>query len=172
VCCGLAHRTVRCTMSVRRRTSHSRENWAALRYNSPDCPVCHRTIQCTSGGTAIQRNSQLQKERWQRYSEEQCTTESEAHRTVRCHTRTSSPTVNWVRTLTVGWRGGAPDCPVRPSTAAIPNGHLVVEGYKYPQPPQHQASKHSKHCIQYKSNSLHSKTQPKRSIHSKSPIQL
>jgi hypothetical protein len=28
---------------------------------------------------------------------------------------------------------GAPDCPVRPSTAAIPNGYVVVEGYKYPQ---------------------------------------
>jgi hypothetical protein len=63
-------------------------------------------------------------------------------------------------------------CPVRPSTAAIPNGHLVVEGYKYPQQPPLQASKHSEHCIQYKSNRLHSKTQSKRSIHSKSPIQL
>jgi hypothetical protein len=28
--------------------------------------------------------------------------------------------------------GGAPDCPVRPSTAACPNDCLVVEGYKYP----------------------------------------
>jgi hypothetical protein len=27
---------------------------------------------------------------------------------------------------------GAPDCPVRPSTAATPNGYVVVEGYKYP----------------------------------------
>jgi hypothetical protein len=26
----------------------------------------------------------------------------------------------------------APDCPVRPSTATIPNGCLGVEGYKYP----------------------------------------
>jgi hypothetical protein len=34
-----------------------------------------------------------------------------------------------------------------------PNGCLVVEGYKYPQP-----SKHSTYCIQYKSNRLHSKT--------------
>jgi hypothetical protein len=66
-----------------------------------------------------------------------------AHRTVRCHKRTSSPTVVWVKTLTVGWRGGtpdslqclsggAPDCLVRPSTAAFPNGLLVVESYKYP----------------------------------------
>jgi hypothetical protein len=26
--------------------------------------------------------------------------------------------------------GGAPDCPVRSSTVAIPNGYVVVEGYK------------------------------------------
>ena len=28
--------------------------------------------------------------------------------------------------------GGAPDCPVRPSTAAFPNGHFGGWGYKYP----------------------------------------
>jgi hypothetical protein len=84
--------------------------------------------------------------------------------------RTRQPTVP-VRWHT-GLSDGAPDCPVRPSTAAFPNGHLVIEGYKYPQPPPHQASKHSKYCIQYKSNRLHSKTQSKRSIHSKSPNQL
>jgi hypothetical protein len=67
--------------------------------------------------------------------------------------------VMWLAHLTVS--GGAPDCPVRPSTAAIPNGCLVVEGYKYPQPPPLQPSKHSTHFIQYKSNRLHSKTQIK-----------
>jgi hypothetical protein len=35
---------------------------------------------------------------------------------------------------------GAPDYPVRPSTAATPNDLLVVEGYKYP--PNHHHSKH------------------------------
>jgi hypothetical protein len=40
---------------------------------------------------------------------------------------------NWVTWLAYQIvSGGAPDCPVRPSTAAIPNGCLVVEGYKYP----------------------------------------
>jgi hypothetical protein len=39
---------------------------------------------------------------------------------------------------------------VRPSPTAFPNGYLVVEGYKYPQPPQLQASKFSKVLIQYK----------------------
>jgi hypothetical protein len=47
--------------------------------------------------------------------------------------------------------GGAPDYPVRPSPAAFPNGFLVLEGYKYPQPPQLQVSKSSEVFIQYKS---------------------
>jgi hypothetical protein len=38
--------------------------------------------------------------------------------------------VTWLAHRTVS--GGAPDCPVRPSTAAVPNGYVVVEGYKYP----------------------------------------
>jgi hypothetical protein len=38
---------------------------------------------------------------------------------------------------------------------------LVVEGYKYPQPPPLQPSKHSSHFIQYKSKVQHSKTQIK-----------
>jgi hypothetical protein len=49
VCCGLVHRTVQCTRTVQGPTSHSRENSGALRYNSPDCPVCHQTIRCVSG---------------------------------------------------------------------------------------------------------------------------
>jgi hypothetical protein len=57
--------------------------------------------------------------------------------------------VTWLAHQTMS--GGAPDCPVRPSTAATPNDCLVVEGYKYPQPPPLQASKFSKVLIQYKS---------------------
>jgi hypothetical protein len=38
---------------------------------------------------------------------------------------------------------GAPDCPVRPSTAAFPNDHFGSWGYKYPQPPHFKASKFS-----------------------------
>jgi hypothetical protein len=70
--------------------------------------------------------------------------------------------VDCSQTIMVGWRdgalgseqdlsGGAPDCPVRPSPEAFPNSFLVVEGYKYPQPPQLQASKSSEVFIQYKS---------------------
>jgi hypothetical protein len=38
--------------------------------------------------------------------------------------------VTWLAHRTVS--SGAPDCPVRPSTAACPTGVLVGEGYKYP----------------------------------------
>jgi hypothetical protein len=87
---GLAHRTVRCTtgqcpvhQGTSARTRHLRENQRALLYNSPDCPVshrtvsdahrtvsgahrtvsgAHRTIRCTSGATATSRsNSRLQR---------------------------------------------------------------------------------------------------------------
>jgi hypothetical protein len=47
---GLAHRTVRCTtgqcpvhQGTSARTRHLQEFPRALRYNSPDCPVCQRS---------------------------------------------------------------------------------------------------------------------------------
>jgi hypothetical protein len=73
---GLAHRTVRCTtgqcpvhQGTSARTLHLQENQRALRYNSPDCPVshrtvsgAHRTVRCASGATATSRsNDRLQR---------------------------------------------------------------------------------------------------------------
>jgi hypothetical protein len=49
--------------------------------------------------------------------------------------------VTWLAHWTVS--SGAPDCPVRPSTEAIPNGHFGGWGYKYPQPPCIHGSKFS-----------------------------
>jgi hypothetical protein len=47
---SLAHRTVRCAtgqcpvhQGTSARTRHLQENQRALRYNSPDCPVCQRS---------------------------------------------------------------------------------------------------------------------------------
>jgi hypothetical protein len=102
------------------QTSHSRVFPGALRYNSPDCTMCHRTVQCTSGATTTSCNGQLQKPLTLMNSGEQCAAESEAHRTVnrtclvwhqtvRYHKRTKPPTIDCSQTLTVGWRGGAPD---------------------------------------------------------------
>jgi hypothetical protein len=76
---------------------------------------------------------------------------SEAHRTVNrtCPVPLEDKASNgrplqypngWVTWLARTVSGGAPDCQVRPSTAAFPNGLLVVEGYKYP--PNHHNSRH------------------------------
>jgi hypothetical protein len=68
--------------------------------------------------------------------------------------------VMWLAHRTVS--GGAPDYPMRPSTAEFPNGHFGGWGYN-PQPPLFKAPKHSLLLIQYKSNTQHSKTQIKAS---------
>ena len=56
VCPGLAHRTVRCAtgqcpvhQGTPSQTTHLREFSEALRYNSPDCPVYHRTLSGAPG---------------------------------------------------------------------------------------------------------------------------
>jgi hypothetical protein len=43
--------SVRCTRTIQGPTSHSRVFAGALRYNSPDCLVCHRTVRWASGVT-------------------------------------------------------------------------------------------------------------------------
>jgi hypothetical protein len=182
VCPGLAHRTVRCapdsvrcTRTVQSQTDHSRVFASALRNNSPDCPVCHWTVRCTSGVTTIQRNGRLQ---WTPYNAtvrtevravvrgapdtEQCLSGAAQDCPVPPEDKASNgqklPNPNgWVTWLAHRIAsGGTPDCPVRPSTAACPNDCLVVEGYKYPQPPPLQASKISEYHIHYKSSSIHS----------------
>jgi hypothetical protein len=63
---------IRCTtgqcpvhQGVSARTLHLRVSQAQLRYNSPDCPVHHRTVRCTSGATTIYaQRSTLQSEQW------------------------------------------------------------------------------------------------------------
>jgi hypothetical protein len=77
------------------------------------------------------------------------------HRTVRwphlSELQRSNPNgwVTWLahRTVSVG----APDCLVRPSTAAFPNGHFGGWGYKYPQQPTLQGNQVFSQYIQYKS---------------------
>ena len=55
--------SIRCTKTVQLQTRHPRVPLGVLRYNSPDCPVCHRTVRCTSGATAIcAQRSTLQSE--------------------------------------------------------------------------------------------------------------
>jgi hypothetical protein len=146
--------------------------------------LIHRTVQWASGQwlsaptvDSAQMNSTLQ------CRAEVRAAKSEGHQTVRCRKRTKPTTVDQLRTLTVGWRGGTPDkeqclsrgtpdCLVHPSPAASPTAMEVVGGYKYPQPPHSYPSKHSKHLIQYKSKRLHFKTQQIDWILSKPPNSL
>jgi hypothetical protein len=138
--CPVCHRT------VSGAPGPYRVQLATLGFLQAHSAIIHRTVRCDNGATATSCNGRLQKRGDQSYSEEQCAQSqsrgSEAHRTlnsvcpvrhwtVRCHYRTMPPTVKSSRTLTIGWRG-APECPVRSSTATCPNGCLVVEGYKYP----------------------------------------
>jgi hypothetical protein len=74
--------------------------------------------------------------------------------------------VTWLAHRTVS--SGAPDCLVRPSTAAPPNDHFGGWGYKYPPTTTLQGIQVFSQHIQYKSSRLHSKTQKKRS----NPLQV
>jgi hypothetical protein len=58
---GVPPDSVRCTRTVQLRTRHLRVSEAALRYNSPDCLVCHRTVRCTKRSNGYQRNGRLQR---------------------------------------------------------------------------------------------------------------
>jgi hypothetical protein len=92
------------------QTSYSRGFPGALRYNSSDFPVWHRTVRCTSKATANSRNGRL----WRVNSAcQKSEHKSEVHRTVSgvapdCP-MPQEDTIDRVRTLTVGWRDGAPD---------------------------------------------------------------
>jgi hypothetical protein len=149
VCPGLAHRIVRCAtgqcpvhQGESAQTPQLRVFQTQLRYNSPDCPVCHRTVRCTSGATATcAQRSTLQSE--------QCNSDVRAdgqrgtvlssvapdcpvpHEDKASNGRPApSPNgrMTWRHT---GLSGGAPDCPMRPSPAAFSNGYNLVGGYKY-----------------------------------------
>ena len=56
---GVPPDSVRCTWVDRPQTLHLRVSPGALRYNSPDCPVCHQTVRCTKRSNGYQRNGRL-----------------------------------------------------------------------------------------------------------------
>jgi hypothetical protein len=138
--------------------------------------IIHRTVQCGTGLSGVPAEQRLQHNgRLQRKPVKalQCA-ESESrrqkahqtvnsacpvrHRTVRCPSLTelqrSNPNgwLTWLEHRTVS--GGAPDCPVRPSTDNLPNDHFGGWGYKYPQPPHFKASKFS--AIAFNTRALYS----------------
>jgi hypothetical protein len=130
----------------------------------PDCPVQRRSNDYQRNGrlqivllTALQCATEVRTEVGGAPDTEQCLSGAAPDCPVPLEDKASkgqllqnpNDWVTWLAHRTVF--GGAPDCPVRPSTAATPNGCLVVEGYKYPQPPPLQASKFPALHIQYKS---------------------
>jgi hypothetical protein len=151
----------------------------------------HRTVRCSTGLSGVpaeqrllRANGRLQKA----LNALQCApARAEVRAGARRRTGQSTGPVRWPhkselqRSNPNGWvtwlahqtvSGSAPDCPVRPSTEAIPNDHFGGWGYKYPQPPHI-------HCIQvfrlqtsYKSYSIQYKRQTKRSNPLLSPESL
>jgi hypothetical protein len=146
----------------------------------PDCPVCHaeqrlQRQQSSAKGEQCATVRGQRTQSWSRHQKVHRTVNSDCpvhHRTVRwsqlSELQRSNPNgwVTWLAHRTVS--GGAPDCPVRPSTDSLPNGHFGGWGYKYPPTTTLQGIQIFSHCIQYKSSRLHSKTQNQRS----NPLQV
>jgi hypothetical protein len=122
-----------------------------LRYNSPDCPVKHRTV---SGVPAEQRLLHAQRSTATHlmcaYARRGQSTHSwrtrKVYRTCPVHHRTaqrphqselqrSNPNdrMTWLADRIVS--GGAPDCPVRHATTAFQRPLFGGWGYKYPNHP-------------------------------------
>jgi hypothetical protein len=85
------------------RTCHLRVSGNALRYNSPDCPVYHRTVRCASRVTANNANGRLEK---CTVNSEQCGLRAQsqnrrqkAHRTVNRTGSVHHRTVRWPHML-------------------------------------------------------------------------
>jgi hypothetical protein len=110
-----------------------------LRYNSPDCPVSHRTLSgahrtvwCDSGATTTSRatvdcnalNARLRAQRSSAHAGG--TPDSLQGLSGAPPDSQTGPQVRapMVGTQRLGDVGGAPDCPVRPSTAASTNGQV------------------------------------------------
>jgi hypothetical protein len=191
VCPSLAHRTVRCAtrqcpvhQGLQLRTAHLREFWRPLRYNSPDCPVMHRTVSggapdcpvCQRSNGYFRANGRLQQHSMH-YSARRC--QARARRRtrqstgpVRCPRRQklqrseSNGQVTWQAHRTVS---GAPCDSSLHQTAS-----LVVGAINTPNHPPFIASKfsnflHLTRAIAF--NTRHTKeikSSPKSIVHSKS----
>jgi hypothetical protein len=145
--------------------------------------VKYRTVRCAMRSNDYCANDRLQKVNSARTAHAESVQRQKAHQTVNSDCTVLHRTIRWPRLLELqqlnpnGWvtwlahravSGGAPDCPVRPSTDSLPNGHFGGWGYKYPPTTTLQGIQVFSHCIQYKSSRLHSKTQNKRS----NPLQV
>jgi hypothetical protein len=184
---GLAHRTVSGAPGnpiTQLQTCHLWEFWEPLRYNSPDCPVCQRsngytapTVVCN--GTVKVYSARLRAQKSEQRQKTHRTVNSDCpmhHRTVRWprsqKLQRSNPNdqVTWLAHRTVS--SGAPDSPVRHTTAAFTNDYFGGWSYKYPQPPTIHGIQVFSLQTSYKSYSIQYKTQTKRSNPLPSPESL
>jgi hypothetical protein len=112
---GVPLDSVRCTRDRIGWTLHLRVSGEPLHYNSPDCPVGHRTDRCDSRATTKKRNGRLQREQCADSSRRVRAAPDGAPDSAQCLSGATpdcpvpqdvrAPTVETVRTLTVGWRG-------------------------------------------------------------------
>jgi hypothetical protein len=120
--------------------------------------IIHRTVRCAMRSNGYCANGRLQKVNSARTVRAESEQRQKAHRTVNSDCPVHHRTVRWSQLSElqrsnpnswVTWlahrivSGGAPDCPVRPSTDSLPNGHFGGWGYKYPRPPHFKVSKFS-----------------------------
>jgi hypothetical protein len=119
--------------------------------------IIYRTIRCSTGLSGVpaeqrllRANGRLQRAVNALQSAQKSEQSQKAHRTVNSDCPVHHRTVRWSRRQKLQWSnpngrvtwlahrtvsGGAPNCPVRHSTAASTNGSFGGWGYKYPQPP-------------------------------------
>jgi hypothetical protein len=118
------------------QTCHLREFWEPLHYNSSDCPVCQWSNGYTAPTVICNGTVKVNSVRLRAQKSEQ---RQKAHRTVNSDYPVHHRTVRWPRSQKlqrsnpngrVTWlthrtvSGGAPDCPMRHTTAAFTNGYF------------------------------------------------
>jgi hypothetical protein len=139
--------SVRCTRVDQLQLATFKFLEKPLRYNSPDCSVCQRS---NGSSATVDSNGNLKSSTVRGQCAQSQSRRQKAHRTVNIDCLVHHRTVQWPRLSKLqrsnpnGWvtwlahrtvSGGAPDCPVRPSTAAQPQHWFGGWGYRYPQPP-------------------------------------
>jgi hypothetical protein len=140
--------------------------------------IIHRTVRCAKRSNGRQRNGRVQRSAdnatVRRLRAQSQSRRQKVHRTVNSTCLVHHRTVQWPHMSELqrinpnGWvtwlahrtvSGGAPDCPVCPSTAAFPNNHFGGWGYKYPPTTTLQGIQVFSQHIQYKSLCIQYKTQ-------------
>jgi hypothetical protein len=127
--------SVWCTRTVHVSTSHSRENEGALRYNSPDCPVCQwsndylRQWSTLIAGTVQHSTAQKSEQRSQRGTGlSGMALDYPVPQEDKASNGRPAPNPNgwvtWQRTVQgtvhVRWRTGLSDAPI---ASSLPNGY-------------------------------------------------